>query len=83
MMIIEKVIDWGFSIIRTILIWIERKILPYGRYIVFVLGVIVFVITRANIVITPLFESTVLVGEDDSYMYVVNGINIVYNFFWE
>ena len=74
MMIIEKVFDWGFSIIRTILIWIERKILPHAKYIVLFLGVIIYAIARVNIVIAPIFESTVLVGEDDSYAYVVNGI---------
>ena len=41
---------------------------------VFLLGLIIYIIARINFVVSPIFEKSVLIGQDDSYNHVVTGI---------
>lgn len=73
-MLIDEMFDWGKSIIRTIIFQVEHKILHRVKFIVFYIGVIIFMLARMNAVVKPIVESSYLVGQDDSYSYILKGI---------
>ena len=73
-MIIDRIFERGKIVFQPLIRLLGQHILPHLGQILFIIGIIVFTNANINLIGKPIFETTALLGEDDSYTYITKGM---------
>jgi hypothetical protein len=73
-MLIEKILEKSKSGFRNILKQFDKIDFSSIKYIVFIIGLVFYIITRINLVAAPIIENSIFLEPGDAYNFIVTGI---------